>query len=100
MGMVGSINAPTSGNNTHDAFVAAAKAIGTSEVTVSFQLYEYQVRLLTNSKEMDDGNPVLTGVGATAVGPPTSSGSASGAVKTTAKGSLYLIIVGVIVYLN
>ena len=38
MGMVGSINAPTSGNNTHDAFVAAAKAIGANEATVSLKL--------------------------------------------------------------
>jgi len=36
--MVGSINAPTSGNNTHDAFVAAAKAIGANEATVSLKL--------------------------------------------------------------
>jgi len=45
--MVGSINAPTSGNNTHDAFVAAAKAIGSNEVTVSSGLYEFQVKSLT-----------------------------------------------------
>lgn len=33
--MVGSINAPTNGSNTHEAYVAAAKAVGGSEVTVS-----------------------------------------------------------------
>ena len=46
MGMVGSINAPTSGNNTHDAFVAAAKAIGASETNVSFRLWGYQAKFL------------------------------------------------------
>ena len=46
MGMVGSINAPTSGNNTHDAFVAAAKAIGASETTVSFRLWGYPAKIL------------------------------------------------------
>lgn len=35
MGMVGSINAPTNGTNTHEAFVAKAKAIGSSEISVS-----------------------------------------------------------------
>lgn len=79
MGMVGSINAPTSGNNTHDAFVAAAKAIADQEAT-----------------ETDNGTPILTGVGAMAIGPPS---SASGAVKATAKGSLYLIAVGALMYL-
>jgi hypothetical protein len=34
MGMVGSINAPTTGN-TYESFLAAAQAIGSSEVTVS-----------------------------------------------------------------
>ncbi|KAK7461356.1 hypothetical protein VKT23_008534 [Stygiomarasmius scandens] len=33
LGMVGSINPPSNGSNTHDAFVSAAKAIGANEVT-------------------------------------------------------------------
>lgn len=80
MGMVGSINAPTTGNNTHEAFVAAAIAIGGSETTET------------------DGSPVLSGVNAVPLGPPGSS-STSGAVKVAAKGGLYLIAAGALMYL-
>lgn len=48
--MVGSINAPLNGTNTHDAFVAAAKAVGTNEVTVSItkiRLVDYRYQNLT-----------------------------------------------------
>lgn len=39
MGMVGSINAPSSGN-TYDSFLAAAKAIGQNEQLVSLLYYD------------------------------------------------------------
>ncbi|XP_006458465.1 hypothetical protein AGABI2DRAFT_190750 [Agaricus bisporus var. bisporus H97] len=60
MGMVGSINAPSSGN-TYDSFLAAAKAIGQNE-----QL------------ESDTGTPVLTGVGAVATAGPMSATAGGG----------------------
>lgn len=92
MGMVGSINAPLNGTNTHDAFVAAAKQIGSAEVL-----------------ESDSGSPVLTGAGAVATGPPVDStkttpsgGSgapASGALKNVAKAGFYLAAAGVAVSL-
>jgi len=94
MGMVGSINAPLNGTNTHDAFVAAAKQIGTAEV-----------------QESDSGSPVLTGAGAVATGPPVDStktspsggsggsGAPSGALKNVAKAGFYLAAAGVAVSL-
>ncbi|KAJ6547332.1 hypothetical protein B0H19DRAFT_953383 [Mycena capillaripes] len=57
LGMVGSINAPTNGSNTFDAFQAAAKAIGSKEVT-----------------ETDDG-PKTGGFNAVASIGPTATGS-------------------------
>jgi hypothetical protein len=57
MGMVGSINAPTSGNNTFDAFMAAAKAIGTNEPVES------------------DHGPVTSGIGAIASQTPAATGT-------------------------
>jgi len=54
LGMVGSINAPASGNNTFEMFLAAAKQIGGSEVT-----------------ENDQG-PVTGGVNGVATAPPAS----------------------------
>ncbi|KAF8271147.1 hypothetical protein EI94DRAFT_1720978 [Lactarius quietus] len=72
LGMVGSINAPTSGN-TAAAFLAAAKAIGTSEPTVS------------------DSGPVTGGVNAVATSTPTatspSSGSSSSPSPSSSKSS-------------
>ncbi|KXN82543.1 hypothetical protein AN958_02394 [Leucoagaricus sp. SymC.cos] len=81
MGMVGSINAPTTGSNTHEAFVAAAKAIGSNEV-----------------QETDNG-PVLSGFHAMPTGTPVDSTTKSSAVKTVAKGSLYLVAAGVLIVL-
>jgi len=78
-GMVGSINAPPTGN-TYANFLAAAVAIGANEVTTP------------------DNGPVVAGVGATAIGSPvpdatgsatssatgsTSTGSSSSALKVT-----------------
>jgi len=63
MGMVGSINAPTSGNNTYDAFLAAAMKIGPGEVT-----------------ENDQG-PKTGGVHGNATAPPVDS--TAGATKIT-----------------
>jgi hypothetical protein len=69
--MVGSINAPTTGN-TYDGFLSAAMAIGANEATVA------------------DSGPINGGVDATATGPPVSdltaapaSAPASGAIKVT-----------------
>lgn len=53
-GMVGTINAPTSGGRTNAAFVAAAKAIGSNEQTVP------------------DNGPQTGGIGAVATQGPTS----------------------------
>jgi len=58
LGMVGSINAPSTGNNAA-AFLAAAKAIGTNEPVVS------------------DSGPVTGGVAAVAKSTPTSSSASS-----------------------
>ncbi|KAG6861723.1 hypothetical protein C0995_012727 [Termitomyces sp. Mi166 len=65
MGMVGSINAPATGNN-FDTFHQAALNIGSSEVT-----------------ETDNG-PMTGGVNGIATAPPVSStgGSSSGAIST------------------
>jgi plastocyanin len=65
MGMVGSINAPTSGN-TYAAFEAAALKIGSSQ-----------------AKETDNG-PVTGGVNGIATAPPTTA-TAAAATTTTAK---------------
>ncbi|KAJ3573204.1 hypothetical protein NP233_g2586 [Leucocoprinus birnbaumii] len=78
MGMVGSINAPLTGNNTHANYVANAMAIGNNEVT-----------------ETDTGTPVLTGVNAVPVGPPGSSD----AMRVAAKGGLYFAVVAVLMSL-
>lgn len=108
--MVGSINAPQNGTNTHDAFVAAAKAVGANEVTVSItkiRLVGYRYQNLTFIiQESDSGTPVLTGLGAVATGPPVAAttaaaggGSSSGAMKTAAKAGFYLASAGVILSL-
>lgn len=68
MGMVGSINAPTSGN-TFEAYQAAAKAIGSSEVTIQ------------------DNGPVTGGVGAVATGAPSTSSSAPASSNTGSSSS-------------
>lgn len=92
-GMVGSINAPSTGN-TYDAYLAAAVAIGSNEVTTP------------------DNGPVLAGVGATAVGSPvpdltgsaatsasssTGTSSSSGAMKvpTSIGFTLFAALLGV-----
>jgi len=69
-GMVGSINAPASGN-TFDSFMSKAKAIGNSETTVP------------------DNGPVTGGVGAVATAGPAAGSalSSSGAPAPTTSGS-------------
>jgi len=57
LGMVGAINAPATGN-TYDAWLAAAKALGSNEVPIS------------------DSGPVTGGVGAVATGTPFPSTAA------------------------
>lgn len=72
-GMVGAINAPTSGPNSADAFLGAAMALGTNEVTQS------------------DNGPVTGGVNAVATSTPTaasgSSASSSSASPSSSKSS-------------
>jgi len=74
-GMVGSINAPSTGN-TFPSYLAAAKAIGSNEVTTP------------------DNGPVLAGVDATATGPPvpdlsgTSSSSSSSSSSSPTSGAM------------
>lgn len=72
MGMVGSINAPTNGSNTFDAFMSAAKNIGTSEPI-----------------EQDNG-PVLSGVHASAVASPTPSSTGGTANDNSNNGAASL----------
>jgi len=83
LGMVGAINAPTTGN-TYAAFLAAAKALGANEIPLS------------------DTGPVTGGVGAAATATPgtttaspssttTSSKSSSGASHLVAKGLFALL---------
>ncbi|KAI8998847.1 hypothetical protein BD414DRAFT_476232 [Trametes punicea] len=60
LGMVGSINAPSSGN-TFDAWQQAALKVGSSEQT------------------LQDNGPVTGGIGAIATAPPSASSTASGA---------------------
>ncbi|KAI0078172.1 hypothetical protein K474DRAFT_1619944 [Panus rudis PR-1116 ss-1] len=67
-GMVGSINAPTSGNTTYAAFQAAAEALGANAPTVTAT------------------GPMTGGVGAEATAPPA-SGLASGIVPSGSSGS-------------
>ncbi|KAI0670603.1 hypothetical protein C8Q78DRAFT_992129 [Trametes maxima] len=59
LGMVGSINAPSTGN-THDAWQAAALKVGSSE------------------KTLQDNGPVTGGIGAVATATPSASGGSSG----------------------
>jgi len=75
LGMVGSINAPTTGN-TYEAWLAAAKALGANEVPIS------------------DSGPVTGGVGAVATGTPfpstaapAATGTGTGTGKGTGKGT-------------
>jgi len=77
--MVGSINAPATGN-TFDSYKAAALAIGSNVVQVP------------------DNGPVISGVHATATGPPVAeTSSPSGAMKvTTSIGfTLFAAVLGV-----
>jgi len=74
LGMTGAINAPATGSNTYAAFLAAAKALGSSEVPLS------------------DSGPVTGGVGALATGPPSpiptgTTGTSSPAASTSSKSS-------------
>jgi len=72
MGMVATINAPSSGNGSNAAFVSAAQAIGTNEAVVSNTL------------------PVTGGVGAIATAGPTSGTptiSGAAAASSAAGGS-------------
>ncbi|THU92905.1 hypothetical protein K435DRAFT_725860 [Dendrothele bispora CBS 962.96] len=80
MGMVGSINAPTNGTNTFQAFLSAASAIGSNEKT-----------------ETDNG-PVISGVHGVAVSSPTpsapsgSGSGSSGALTLSASTSLSIVL--------
>ncbi|KAI9455577.1 hypothetical protein BJY52DRAFT_636338 [Lactarius psammicola] len=70
LGMVGSINAPTSGTDTAAAFLAAAKAIG------------------TNEQPVPDNGPVTGGVNAVPTAmPATSSASPTGSTSNASPAS-------------
>ncbi|KIK59644.1 hypothetical protein GYMLUDRAFT_44079 [Collybiopsis luxurians FD-317 M1] len=66
MGMVGSINAPSNGSNTFDAFLAAATKIGNSEVTQT------------------TGGPVTGGVHGVATATPAATGTGSSSSSASA----------------
>ncbi|KAI0262891.1 hypothetical protein BC834DRAFT_1001155 [Gloeopeniophorella convolvens] len=84
LGMVGSINAPSTGSNTASAFLAAAKAIGAKEVT-----------------ENDNG-PVTGGVNAVATATPAAtvlpsgSGSSSGSSGSSSSGASRVVVNGLL----
>ncbi|KAF8892643.1 hypothetical protein BD779DRAFT_1468315 [Infundibulicybe gibba] len=81
IGMVGSINAPTDGNNTFAAFQNAAIAIGNNEVT-----------------ETDNG-PVLGGEGgANAAAKPASGAGTSDSIKIAANAAAIMMGVMAIVF--
>ncbi|KAH8108471.1 hypothetical protein DFH11DRAFT_1095351 [Phellopilus nigrolimitatus] len=69
MGMVGAINAQTSGSNTFSAFQAAAVAIG------------------ANEQDQSSGGPVLAGVDATATAAPSNTASVSGSSGSSGSSS-------------
>ncbi|KAI9455578.1 hypothetical protein BJY52DRAFT_636410 [Lactarius psammicola] len=69
LGMVGSINAPTTGTNTAAAFLAAAKAIGTNEPPVS------------------DSGPMTGGVNAVATATPAATVASPASSPSTSKSS-------------
>jgi len=77
--MVGAINAPTTGN-TYDAFVAAAKALGSNEIPLS------------------DSGPVTGGVGAVATATPVattaSSSSSTGSSSSSSSSAGHLVANG------
>jgi hypothetical protein len=82
------INAPNSGN-TFEAYMAAAKALGSNEPAVGCSLDPRTFRVLTHSLnyfQISDSGPVTGGVGAvaTATPAPTSANSSS---TTTSKSS-------------
>ncbi|KAH8983573.1 hypothetical protein EDB86DRAFT_3066290 [Lactarius hatsudake] len=84
LGMVGSINAPTTGSNTAAAFLAAAKAIGTNEQTVS------------------DNGPVTGGVNAQATATPAATFAASSPASspsTSKSAADHLVASGVFAFL-
>ena len=76
MGMVGSINAPTSGN-TYEAFLAAAKAIGNSEAPVGVNISLFAIQCLLIFGQGGEGGPITGGVGGVATAPPSALGSST-----------------------
>jgi plastocyanin len=81
LGMVGSINAPATGNNSFSSFQAAAVAIGPNEQT-----------------ENDNG-PVNAGVGGVVV-TGTTSGSTSGSTKIGASAGIALLAAALVASLT
>ena len=87
------INPPTSGN-TFDAYVAAAKALGSNEPAVGRSLAARVFRVLTHTLDdfqTSDHGPVTGGVGAVATGTPVptsaSSSSATGSKSSSTSNS-------------
>jgi plastocyanin len=85
LGMVGAINPPSSGN-TFDAYVAAAKALGSNEAVVT-----------------TDSGPITSGVGAVATGAPvsasSSSSSGSGSKPSSSSSAGHLVADGLFAFL-
>jgi hypothetical protein len=85
------INPPTSGN-TFDAYVAAAKALGSNEPAVGCSFDRQAFHVLTHSLDdfqISDSGPVTGGVGAvaTATPAPTSANSSATASKSSSTSS-------------
>jgi len=81
MGMVGAINAPTTGPNTFDAFMAAA------------------VKQNGNETPQTTGGPVLGGFGASAIATPAATATATAAVSSATMNfaSTFAVLFGVAV---
>jgi len=76
-GMVGAINAPSTGNDTFEAYLAAAKALGTSETTIP------------------DNGPVTGGVAAVATGlaiPISGNSSTSSSASHLVANGLFILL--------
>ncbi|KAI0340620.1 hypothetical protein BDW22DRAFT_388566 [Trametopsis cervina] len=75
LGMVGTINAPSSGNGSASSFAAAASAIGANEQTVSNTNFVSGGLAAIATAGPTQGTPTVSGASTS----PTSGGSSSGA---------------------
>ncbi|KAI0818852.1 hypothetical protein BC629DRAFT_681159 [Irpex lacteus] len=88
LGMVGAINAPTSGNGTFDAYSNAALAIGANEPTVSNTNFVSGgiAALATAAPEV--GTPTVSGAAAPSSGSSSPSGTAGTSGTTSGASSV------------